>query len=217
MLRIVVEPELGDPDRLLDVGSADGPSVEWMEGHGVRTAVDVDFSALRAGDIQASALAMPFADDTFDALTALDVLEHLEPEEEALQELVRVVRPGGRLFFAVPAYQWAWTDFDRDIGHCRRYTKKRLLRVLRAQGLEVQRISYLFAGTFPIFAAERISRRWRRLQGSATTEPPAVSALQDRVLMALCGLDERVLRHGNLPFGSSLVAVATKPMPTGVA
>jgi SAM-dependent methyltransferase len=177
----------------------------------------VDFSALRAGDIQASALAMPFADDTFDALTALDVLEHLEPEEEALQELVRVVRPGGRLFFAVPAYLWAWTDFDRDIGHCRRYTKKRLLRVLRAQGLEVQRISYLFAGTFPIFAAERISRRWRGLQGSATTEPPAVSALQDRVLMALCGLDERVLRHGNLPFGSSLVAVATKPMPTGVA
>jgi len=211
MLRIIVEPELGDPERVLDVGSADGPSVGWMNGRGTRTAIDLDLAALSPGDVQASALAMPFRDGTFDVVTAFDVLEHLDPEDRAVEELVRVVRPGGRLFVAVPAYQWAWSDFDRDIGHYRRYTKGRLLRALRAQGLEVQRATYIFAGTFPIFAAERISRRWRRLEGAATTEPPAVSALQDRVLTGLCRLDERVLRHGGLPFGSSVVAVATKP------
>ena len=211
MLRAIVEPELGDPGRVLDVGSADGPSVEWMSGRGTRTAVDLDLSALRPGDVQASAMALPFADGTFDVLTAFDVLEHLDPEDRAVAELVRVVRPGGRLFVAVPAYQWAWSDFDRDIGHYRRYTRGRLVRALRPQGLEVRRASYLFAGTLPIFAAERISRRWRRLEGPATTEPPTVSTVQERVLLGLCRLDERVLRHRDLPFGSSVVAVATKP------
>lgn len=211
MLRAIVEPELGEPGRVLDVGSADGPSVDWMRGRGTRTAVDLDFSALKPGDVQASATAMPFADETFDVLTAFDVLEHLEPEDRAVAELVRVLKPGGRLFVAVPAYQWAWADFDRDIGHYRRYTRGRLVRALRAQGLEVQRATYMFAATLPIFAAERISRHWRRLEGPATTEPPPVSPLQDRVLMGLCHVDERVLRHGNLPFGSSVVALATKP------
>lgn len=215
MLRIIVEPELGQPARLLDVGSADGPSVRWMNGRGIRTAVDLDFAALQRGDVQASALALPFRDDTFDVLTAFDVLEHLDPEDSAVRELTRVVRPGGRLFIAVPAYQWAWSDFDRDIGHRRRYTKRRLVEALRAHGLTVQRATYIFAGTFPIFAAERVSRRWRRLEGAATIEPPAVSPFQDRVLTALCRLDERVLRRGNLPFGSSVVAVATKPGQPG--
>lgn len=209
LLRTIIEPALGTPERVLDVGSADGPSVSWMRGK--RTAVDLDFTALRPGDVQGSALDLPFADGAFDALTAFDVLEHCEPEDRAVAEFVRVVRPGGKLFVAVPAYQWAWADFDRDIGHYRRYTRRRLVAALERQGVHVDRATYMFAGTFPMFAAERVSRRWRKLEGDATTKPPTVSPFQDRVLMRLCRGDEAVLKRGNLPFGSSVVAIATKP------
>jgi SAM-dependent methyltransferase len=210
MLRTIIEPVIGTPDRVLDVGSADGPSVDWMRELGRRTAVDLDFAALKPGDVQASALALPFATGSFDVVTAFDVVEHCDPERTALTELTRVLRPGGRMFLTVPAYQWAWSDFDRDQGHHRRYTRKRLLAALAQQDLVVERATYLFAGTLPLFAAERISRRWRKLEGDETTKPPTVSTLQERLLMGLCDIDELLLRRRDLPFGSSVMAVATK-------
>jgi SAM-dependent methyltransferase len=211
MLHTIVGPALGSPDRVLDVGSADGPSVAWMQGRGRRVAVDLDMAALKTGDVCASALALPFADSVFDVITAFDVLEHCEPEARAMAEFARVMRPGGRLLLAVPAYQWAWSDFDRDIGHYRRYTRSSLTAAVLEAGLVVDRVTYMFAGTLPFFAAERLSRRFRGLEGRHTIEPPHVSPLQEKLFMALCAADNRYLSRGNLPFGSSVVAVATKP------
>jgi SAM-dependent methyltransferase len=117
LLRVVLEPYVGQPERVLDVGSADGPSVSWLRGHGRRTALDLDPRGLGPGDVCASAMALPFRDETFDVVSAFDVVEHCEPEIEAMSELARVLRPGGRLLISVPAYQWAWSDFDEQNGH----------------------------------------------------------------------------------------------------
>lgn len=210
LLRTIVEPHIGDPKTVLDVGSADGPSVAWMRERGHRVALDLDFEALKPGDVCASAMDMPFGDASFDLVAAFDVLEHCEPEARAVSEIARVLTPGGRLLIAVPAYQWAWTTFDRDIGHHRRYTRKRLVAALAAQGLEVQRATYMFAGTLPMFTAERMLRKVRKEPDGPDTDLPQISATVERVLMGLCNVDKRVLRKRDLPFGSSVVAVATK-------
>ncbi len=211
LLREVVEPRLGHDRLILDVGSSDGPSVAWMEDHGRRVAVDLDFEALNRGDVCGSALELPFKDGAFDVVTAFDVLEHCEPESQAMSELARVLRPGGRIFVAVPAYQWAWTTFDVEIGHYRRYTKRRLVASLERAGLSVDRATYLFAGTLPIFAAERLARRVRPRSKVDATKLPSVSATQERVLLGLCRADQRLLRRVDLPFGSSVLATAVKP------
>lgn len=211
LLQTVVEPRLGDPGIVLDVGSADGPSVAWMRRHGRRIALDIDIDALGPGDVCASALALPFADGTFGAVAAFDVLEHCEDEARALAELARVLRPGGRLLVSVPAYQWAWTQFDDEIGHFRRYTRSRLVRALHAGGLAVERATYLFAGTFPAFAAERLLRKsLPRRSGESARTLPEVSGTTERLLRGLCRIDHRVLRRRDLPFGSSVVAVAVR-------
>ena len=211
LLRTVLEPYLGTPARLLDVGSADGPSVTWMrQSGGHRIALDVDMDALAPGDVCASALALPFRDDSFDVVTALDVVEHCEPEAQVLSELLRVLRPDGRLLLSVPAYQWAWTQFDVDAGHYRRYTRKRLVRAVEAAGATVERATYIFATTLPLFAAERIGRKLRR----PAREPaslPEVSPAVERTLMTLCRMDRWLLSRRDLPFGSSVVLAATKP------
>ncbi|MCW2754122.1 MAG: class SAM-dependent methyltransferase [Marmoricola sp.] len=211
LLRTIVEPFIGDPATVLDVGSADGPSVGWMRQRGHRVALDLDFEALGPGDVCASALDMPFADGSFDLVAAFDVLEHCEPESRAVEEIARVLRPGGRLLIAVPAYQWAWTTFDRDIGHHRRYTRKRLVGALEAAGLEVQRSTYMFAGTLPMFTAERLARKMRKEPTGPDTGLPQISPVAERILLGLCNVDGRILRKRNLPFGSSVVAVATRP------
>lgn len=212
LLRTVLEPRIGAPERVLDVGSADGPSVTWMQERGHRIALDIDMDALGPGDVCGSALELPFADETFDVVAAFDVVEHCEPEAVALTELARVLRPGGRMFLAVPAYQWAWTQFDTDAGHYRRYTRKRLAAAVAAAGIEVERTTYMFAGTLPMFAAERAVRKLRKPADEPDTSLPTVSPFIEKVLMGLCRADQRVLRRRNLPFGSSVVLVGTKPI-----
>jgi len=211
LLRTILQPWIGTPERVLDVGSADGPSVSWMREHGHRVALDVDLDALSPGDVCGSAMELPFPDETFDVVAAFDVVEHCEPESKAVSELARVLRPGGRMFLAVPAYQWAWTQFDVDAGHYRRYTRKRLTAAVAATGLTVERSTYMFAGTLPMFSAERVLRKLRKPAAEPDTSLPEVAPAVEKVLMGLCRWDQRVLRRRDLPFGSSVVLVATKP------
>ncbi|HKA68440.1 MAG TPA: class I SAM-dependent methyltransferase [Actinomycetes bacterium] len=212
LLEAALQPYLGQPALVLDVGSADGPSIAWMRGRGQRIALDVNPQGLVAGtSVCASVLALPFADESFDVVGAFDVLEHCEPEKQAMTELTRVLSPGGRLLLSTPAYQWAWTDHDVWAGHYRRYTRRRLVSVVEATGLDILRSTYGFTSVFPFFVAERAMRRLRRRQPDIrprlTHTPPAV----EKVLMAGAGADRRLLRKHDLPFGSSIFIAAVKP------
>ena len=212
LLQAALGDFLGHPRRLLDVGSADGPSVAWMRGDFERFAIDLDPRGLAPGrGVCASALALPFADATFDVVGAFDVIEHCEPEALAVAELARVLTPGGRLLCSVPAYQWAWSDHDVRAGHHRRYTRPRLVAALEGAGFTIRRSTYGFAGVFPLFAAERAGRRLRRGAGVANQRLPHVSKTLDRVLTGVSAAEARFLQRHDLPFGSSVFVVAEKP------
>lgn len=218
LLRVALVDYVGDPERVLDVGSADGPSVGWLRGHGRRTALDLDPRGLEPGDVCGSATALPFADESFDVVAAFDVVEHCEPEAEALLEVRRVLAPEGRFLMSVPAYQWAWTHHDDHNHHHRRYTRKRAVAAVEGAGLEVLRASYVFGGTFPFFAADRLLTRFRqrrtpapRLGPDEVPPLPEVSPLVERVLLAGTALDRRLLPTRDLPVGSSVVIAARKP------
>lgn len=217
LLRVSLGPHLGTPRRALDVGSADGPSVEWLAGPGQKVSLDIDPRGLSHGGVCGSVLHLPFADGTFDVVTAFDVIEHCAPEQDAVSELRRVLAPGGRLLASVPAYQWAWTQFDVDNGHHRRYTKQRLVASLASAGLHVDRVTYAFGSVFPFFVAERLVRRVREhTQGRVSAGPadvvdvPRVGAPVERLLMALTRAESRLLPTRDLPFGSSLFVAATR-------
>lgn len=210
LLRAALSDHAGTPRRVLDVGSADGPSVGWLHGSDLHVTVDVDPRGLTPGrSACASATALPFADGSFDVVGAFDVIEHCAPEHVAVAELARVLAPGGRLLASVPAYTWAWSDHDVRAGHHRRYTRARIVRALEGAGLVVERASYGFAGVFPAFAAERLSRRVVRRD--TPDRLPQASPAVDRLLTRICAAEARVLRSRDLPFGSSVFVAARKP------
>lgn len=219
LLRVALQQYVGQPARLLDVGSADGPSVGWLRGTAHRVALGIDPRGLVPGDVCGSASALPFIDGAFDGFAAFDVLEpEPEPEATALAEMTRVLAPGGQLLMNVPAYQWAWSSFDEHNHHHRRYTRPRAVAAVQAQGLEVLRASYLFAGTFPFFAADRLRSRIRERGGGAigsasdgVPQLPETNLAIEKVLMAATRLDRRLLPRWHLPFGSSVVVAARKP------
>jgi SAM-dependent methyltransferase len=198
----------------LDLGSADGPSASWLRDAVQRTvSLDVDPRGLGSDGVCGSALALPFADGTFEVVSAFDVIEHCEPEATALSEVRRVLRPGGKLVMSVPAYTWAWSDFDVANGHHRRYTRARAVAAVEAAGFTVQRATHGFATVFPMFAAERAARklRGRRADGAVDiVEVPSVPKPVNNALLALARLDRVVLARRDLPFGSSVFVAATR-------
>ncbi|GAB3019417.1 methyltransferase [Nocardioides flavus (ex Wang et al. 2016)] len=211
LLGAVMTPHLAAPRRTLDVGSADAPSVGWMRGEQQHVSLDLFPEGLRAGEgVVGSATDLPFADATFDVVSAFDVVEHCADDTRAVAELARVLVPGGRMLLSVPAYAWAWSDHDVRAGHHRRYTRPALVDLVEGVGMRVVRATYAFAGVFPLFAVERLARRVRPARpGDARL--PEVSPRVDRALTGVCHAESRILRRHDLPFGSSVLLAAVRP------
>ena len=130
-----------------------GADVVAFDQDGDELAAVLDlFGAMReAGEVplgadadikQGDALALPFADEEFDRVVAAEVLEHIPADTAAIEELVRVLRPGGTLAVSVPRWLpericWALSDayHANEGGHVRIYTGDELVGKLRAAGL----------------------------------------------------------------------------------
>lgn len=198
----------------LDLGSADGPSAAWFREATQRTvSLDIDPRGLGSDGVCGSALALPFEDGAFDAVSAFDVIEHCEPEATALAEVRRVLRPGGRFVMSVPAYTWAWTDFDVANGHHRRYTTGRAVAAVERAGFTVQRATYGFATVFPMFVAERMARKLSRRRADGAVDIvslPQLPRVLNSTLIGLSRVDRAVLTRRDLPFGSSVFLAATR-------
>jgi ubiquinone/menaquinone biosynthesis C-methylase UbiE len=89
--------------RVLDIGGFDGFMLSRIEAD-EKVSVDIDTQPEHGGIayFRGDGLAMPFADNSFDAVFALDVLEHVEDEGRFTSEIMRVLKPGGRLVLTTP-------------------------------------------------------------------------------------------------------------------
>jgi len=82
---------------------------------------------------------LPFADRSFDLLCSLDIIEHVEEDEQAIAELARVAAPGAVLLISTPLHQSLWTEFDDFVGHRRRYEPQAITALLARHGFVIQR------------------------------------------------------------------------------
>ncbi|MGW7296057.1 methyltransferase domain-containing protein [Streptomyces xiamenensis] len=99
-------------------------------------------AAASAVAIEGDAFALPFPDATFDAVIISEVMEHIPDDKGVLAELVRVLKPGGRIAVTVPRYGpervcWALSDAYHQVegGHIRIYRPRQLLARVREAGL----------------------------------------------------------------------------------
>lgn len=82
---------------------------------------------------------LPFTGGAFDLVCALDIVEHVDDEDAALSEIVRVASAEAVLLLSAPLHPSRWTAFDDFVGHRRRYEPDRLLAKLAQHGLSVER------------------------------------------------------------------------------
>jgi SAM-dependent methyltransferase len=79
---------------------------------------------------------------SFDCILYIDVLEHIEDDRSQIEAAARLVRRGGHIVVLAPAHQWLFSEFDKSIGHLRRYDRSHLRSIMPAGWIE-KKLTYL--------------------------------------------------------------------------
>ena len=83
--------------------------------------------------------------ESYDTVFALNVVEHIFDDQLAVSNCYKLLKPGGQLIILVPAYQWLFNDFDKELEHYRRYTRKQLESLFLASHFIVMHSQYFNA------------------------------------------------------------------------
>jgi SAM-dependent methyltransferase len=219
--------------RILDVGCGAANMTHHLRHYGQVIGVDnnprpLDVARQRGLEAyEGAADELPFEDGRFDLVALLDTVEHVPAEDRVFEECRRVLvgpqpeqgLPGGKLLVTVPAFQFLWSKNDVINMHQRRYTAPELKDKLQRHGFNALRISYNNSFLFPLAAALILLRRGRAEPDLASPHfdedayqvemepaPPLLNGLLTQVGKAEVAL----LRHANMPVGTSIIAVAEK-------
>jgi SAM-dependent methyltransferase len=92
----------------------------------------------------------------FDLIVMLDVLEHIDDEDQFLQAVMFHLVPGGHLIMNVPAGQWLYSAYDEADGHKRRYSIRSLEGVIDRNGFALLRSSYWGLPLVPLVILRKI-------------------------------------------------------------
>lgn len=213
------------PATVLDAGCGWGTTLEALEGAGYRvTGADISRRALGRLDRPGRSLAvvdlgrpLPPGLPEFDAVLALDVIEHVDDDRGAVARLGALVAPGGLVIVSVPARPELWSEFDEVQGHRRRYRPETLRLAFEESGLAVESVRWWGRWMVPVLNLQRRRRRPRRSVSAGT--PAEVYAGYLRlppwparwVFERLYALEHRPTLAGELRAGTSLIAVARRP------
>ena len=201
--------------RILDVGCGTGANLKMLAKYGEAEGVDispqaVEFCGERGLDcVKLGAIEqLPYADASFDLVTALDVIEHLDDDRVGLREIRRVLRRDGRVLLFVPAFMFLWGVQDDVSHHRRRYTADEIAERIREAGLTVERITY---ANLMFFLPILIGRSFMRLTGIKPSSENNINiGMLNGFLGGLLGSEGWWLQRLSFPFGVSIVCVARR-------
>ncbi len=205
--------------RILDCGCGTGHNLLMLRRYGRAAGIDLTWTGLsyarERGEravAQATAVSLPFAGGAFDIVTSFDVIYALSDRDElaTIAEMFRVLKPGGHLVLNAAAMDVLKGNHSVLALEVRRYSRQSLRERLEGAGFMVRRMSYTNATILPAIAAVRLLQRISGHQESEEeiTIPPAPI---NAVLGAGLAMEAALVRFVNMPFGSSLMALAQKP------
>jgi SAM-dependent methyltransferase len=195
---------------VLEVGAGLGEFAAQFSGLERHVVTDVDPAAVAAmaerfaGRPEVEARVLDLAEGAIDlgkpvsTVVAINVLEHLDDDTGALRALAGMTEPGGRIVLWVPAFMQLYGDFDRAVGHVRRYTPSTMRAAIRNAGLaaELVRPVNLLGGLAWWVTVRR---------GGVGAPNPRLVRTYDRFVVPVTRAVERRVTP---PFGQSVLAVA---------
>jgi SAM-dependent methyltransferase len=209
-LKDCVAEQAVNPDRVLDFGAGLGTfSGSVSVAPGQISCVEPDVSAqeiLSAKGYRVYGSAEELPREQFTYVFSLNVLEHIEDDQAAIEQLYRAMAPGSRIFIYVPAFNHLRTKMDDLVGHCRRYKRKELSRLISAAGFTVLDSGYTdilgYFATWLVILMEKFQKN-----PSGELNRPLV-IVYDRVAFPLSRILSSLFKY---LVGKNAYVVATKP------
>lgn len=201
--------------KIVDIGCGAGGMIDLLGYYGTVTGVDknkhiVHHNKKNGRKVYCGNLdKLNFSDNSFELVTLLEVLEHVNDDMKGLKEVYRILKPEGIFFISVPAFPILWSSHDYASHHKRRYTKKELEMKLLKSGFDILNISFFDSFLFPIIV---IYRFWANLIGKDKFKsnfinyPPFINSF----LKVIFCSEAFFLEKFNFPLGVSLLAIVKK-------
>jgi SAM-dependent methyltransferase len=218
----IVGPDLkGKSLDILDAGCGTGYNIQHYEKRGHRVfSLDISADALagvRQRGVrkicQASVTEIPYRSDTFDFVFSFDVVQQLSLENGAgaIREMHRVLKPGGRLFIRVAAFEWMRSSHDEELATQHRYTRGELREVMERAGFEIRLVSYANSLLFPFMVLRRGIKKFGIGRGTDVKPLPNGLGWIDPIFRRVLAAEGNVLAAGRtFPAGLSVIAYARK-------
>lgn len=200
-------------DKVLDYGCNYGHSVRILKNSGFKAeGIDISNEAIEYGrSIGISSIFLDreklYGPESFDNAIVLDVLEHIEDDQKALERISSLVKPGGTIVITVPAYGFLWGIQDEISEHFRRYTMNELIDLsLKSGNFDILEKSYFNTILFLPIAFLRISSRLLNIK-NRESDLDINNLFLNRILFSIFDLERKLLNYMNFPFGVSIFLV----------
>lgn len=212
LIRRDVRPPKGAS--ILEIGCGTGHNLEMLGRFGHVDAIELDdesraIAQARLGrDIMSARLPelKGIPEHHYDLVATLDVIEHIDDDDDAIAAISTRLKPGGKFLMTVPAHPWMWSAHDSVNHHKRRYSKASLRRLIEGSPLKLDRIGYFNSLLFPLAVADRLVSK---LRGKDEADVKLPSAPLNSSLEKIFAAERHLVGRLPLPPGLSLFAVAS--------
>lgn len=204
---------------ILDVGCGTGIMLERLKAFGKVRGMDFSEDAVKYSNMRLEKKVeirqgrldgeLPYEKGSTDLVTLLDVIEHIDDDRGALENVRKLLRPGGTLVCTVPAFQFLWSGHDVLNHHKRRYTWKELYDKITAAGFKIEKISYFNTLLSPpVFIARCLRSSEKRYEPKSDfkTYPGWLNGLLKNIFL----LERLLINYIDFPFGISLICIAKR-------
>lgn len=223
-IRTMIEREILSKNRgslpldCLDVGCGTGANLQLLADYGTALGIDYNENAItyaRQRGLenvrQASAYDLPLDDKRFDLITFFDVLYHrgITNDVLALKQAYESLKPGGFVLITDSAHNWLKSTHDQAVWARQRYSKAELASRVTEAGFDVIRLSYTNMSLFLPLATVRLIQRLLPAK-QAHSNVHQSSMLANKLFGFCLNTEAKLLRHINLPVGSSVLCLGQK-------
>ncbi len=198
---------------VLDGGCGGGfPASRYAAGNRV-VGIDADINALHKSTergmrsaVQSEVVNLPIRNSSVDRFFMIDLIEHVEDDRMVMEEVHRVLKPGGILVLVAPAGPSLYDSHDRRYGHFRRYRLAEIERLGHTTKFENLLVSYWGVLLFPLLWLIRKARGFL-FPGKHYDDFADPLEWINRLLIKYLHLESSLVRSFRFPFGISIIAI----------
>jgi Methylase involved in ubiquinone/menaquinone biosynthesis len=199
--------------KILNLGAGTGDDLSIINRFGETYVIDKNQKALdlipkdRVVEKKlCDACDISYPDVFFDVVVAFDVLEHIEKDFIALNEIHRILKPSGFFIFTVPAFNFLFSSHDRNLNHFRRYNIKMIRNLL-------SKFHCLDLGFWvcTLFIPLAIQRLLKRKEAVLKNPYPRLPKIINGFFYYLLTAENFLIKHGiPLPIGTTIFGIYQK-------